>query len=236
MGRNPAQDRIKIEQTRAKLMQAGRAAILDKGLQKVRVRDIVDLADLGVGTFYFHFKDLEQFQTEVIRQAMEELRALIREVRGLRDQSVLQDPENSIRKSFAAFYDLIDTTGPVSLMLIRERSGTGALAQFIRKQFELFAADLREDLETAAKYDLVPKNISYDLAAKAILGMNLQLAEGYAERRFAEAGASKQARAKLTRQAAEDRERIVTTLTRITLHGLLTPAMHQKYGSSPDAP
>jgi AcrR family transcriptional regulator len=48
-------------------MDAGLEVILELGLNQVRVRDIAERAKLGIGTFYFHFTDLAEFQSEVIR-------------------------------------------------------------------------------------------------------------------------------------------------------------------------
>jgi AcrR family transcriptional regulator len=236
MGRNPVRDRIQIEQTRSRLIEAGRQVILERGLQQSRVRDIVARAGIGVGTFYSHFKDLGQFQTEVIRQATEEVRSQIREIRGMRDRSVLQDPVASIRRSIETFYDFIDQNYQMALLLLRERTGGGLYAQFIRQQFELFSTDLQEDLEEAAKYGVAVKGIPHDLAAEAILGMNLQLAESYAERRVAEGNSSKQVQGKLSRQAAKDRERVISALTQITVRGLLEPVVYSAGEKADDGP
>jgi hypothetical protein len=49
---------------------------------------------------------------------------------------------------------------------------------------------LAEDFKAAAKYGAIVETVPFDLAAKAVLGMNPQLAKSYAERRVKEASSS----------------------------------------------
>lgn len=63
----------RIGQTRAKLLEAARAVFAEKGLDLVTVDDITERADLGKGTFYYHFKNKENLIRELIRQVMREL-------------------------------------------------------------------------------------------------------------------------------------------------------------------
>jgi AcrR family transcriptional regulator len=220
MGRNPERNRLQLEQTRARLMEAGRQVILEQGLQRVQVKDIIRQAKVGVGTFYFHFKDLEEFQNEVIRTAIDEIRPQVREIRGLRDGSAPQDQETRSRRAFEIFFDFIDQNDEIALIWLRERTGTGPVADLIRGRFEAFTADLKEDLEEAARYGLIPTDIPCGLAAEAILGMSLQLAESYAARRVAEARSSTARQDELSRKAAQDREQVISILTRISYRGL----------------
>jgi AcrR family transcriptional regulator len=229
MGRNREKDLVQIEQTKTRLLEAGRAVILQKGLQQARVRDIVRSADVGIGTFYFHFKDLEQFQSEVNRQTIDDLRQQVRDIRGFSNRSGIQNPEITLRKSFSTFFNSIDENPQAALILLRERTGAGSFAKLARRQFELYTADLKEDLENLAQHDVITKEVSHGVAAEAILGMTLQLAESYAERRVEDANASKSAAAKRSRNTAQDRERIISTLVQMTLHGLSArPANNRK--------
>jgi AcrR family transcriptional regulator len=221
MGRNPEKNRLQLEKTRARLMEAGRQVILEQGLQRVQVKDIVRQAKVGVGTFYFHFKDLEEFQNEVIRNAIDDVRPRVREIRGLRDGSGLQDPESRIRLTFEIFFDFIDQNDEIALIWLRERTGTGPVADLIRGRFEAFTSDLKEDLEEAARYGLIPTDIPCGLAAEAILGMSLQLAESYAARRVAEARSAGVGQGGLSPLAAEDRQQVISILTRISYRGLI---------------
>ena len=219
MGRNAERDRIQIEQTRTRLIEAGQKAILGMGLDRVKVRDIVGQAGVGVGTFYFHFGNLEQFLQEAIQSSIEEARSRVRHIRGLRDGSVLEDPTARIRGSFEAFFEFIDEHRTLALILLRERGGGGRFGQLIRDEFRLFIDDLAEDLERVAELGLIVPGVPPRLASEAILGMTLQLAESYAEQAITDEEDSRPA---LPASAPQRREQIVDTLTRISLAGLLS--------------
>jgi AcrR family transcriptional regulator len=230
MGRNPERDRIQMERTRARLIEAGQEAILGTGLDRVKVRDIVGQAGLGVGTFYFHFGSLEQFLQEAIQGWIEEVRGRVRQIRGLRDGSVSEDPDGRIRDAFEAFFEYIDEHLSLVLILLRERSGGGRFGQLVRDEFRLFINDLAEDLEQVAGLGLVAPEVQPRLAAEAILGMTLQLAETYTEQALEEQKgrptppASRRAR----------REQIIDTLTRISLIGLLAGDATGRLGGEGD--
>ena len=198
---------------------AGQEAILETGLDRVKVREIVGRAGLGVGTFYFHFGSLEQFLQEAIQGWIEEVRGRVRRIRGLRDGSVSEDPEGRIRNAFEAFFEYIDEHLRLALILLRERSGGGRFGRLVRDEFRLFINDLAEDLEQVAGLGLVAPEVQPRLASEAILGMTLQLAESYAEQAITDEQDSRPA---LPASAPQRREQIIDTLTRISLVGLLS--------------
>jgi AcrR family transcriptional regulator len=47
-------------QTRQRLIQSTLQLVLEKGYDAISIQDITELADLGRGTFYIHFKDKEE--------------------------------------------------------------------------------------------------------------------------------------------------------------------------------
>ncbi len=57
------------QQTRKLLIQSAVQLVLEKGYDAISIQDITDLADLGRGTFYIHFKDKE----EVVWSAVQDL-------------------------------------------------------------------------------------------------------------------------------------------------------------------
>lgn len=56
-------------QTRQRLIQTTLKLVLEKGYDAISIQDITDMADLGRGTFYIHFKDKE----EVVWTAFQEM-------------------------------------------------------------------------------------------------------------------------------------------------------------------
>jgi AcrR family transcriptional regulator len=226
MGRNPEKDRQQMEKTRARLLAAGREVILEQGLQGTQVRAIIRKAGLGAGTFYLHFNDLEDFLLSVVQSLVDELRNRVREMRGLRNNMVLEDPIGSIRKSFEVFFDYIDHHKKLALILLREHHHGGHFGELIAEQFELFKDDLADDLMPFAELGLIKKDISPRLAAEAILGMTLQLAENYAVKNYATP--KKRGPGANSKPAAKHREELIKALTSISLTGLLAVRLEEE--------
>jgi len=67
----PAQDR-RIQRTRQLLLQSLVALVLEKGYERITVQDIIDRANVGRSTFYFHFRDKE----DLLLSGFESLREL----------------------------------------------------------------------------------------------------------------------------------------------------------------
>ena len=65
--------------TRQKLLDAARAVFAEKGLDLTRIDEITERADVGKGTFYYHFKGREQLIRELIKGMLAELVGVIDE-------------------------------------------------------------------------------------------------------------------------------------------------------------
>ncbi|HEX9700893.1 MAG TPA: TetR/AcrR family transcriptional regulator [Acidobacteriota bacterium] len=61
--------------TRQKLLDAARQVFSEKGLDLTRIDDITERADLGKGTFYYHFESKEKLIRELIRTMLQDLAA-----------------------------------------------------------------------------------------------------------------------------------------------------------------
>ena len=59
--------------TRQKLLEAARSVFAEKGLDSATIADITERADVGKGTFYYHFKDKNSVIAELIKSVMGEL-------------------------------------------------------------------------------------------------------------------------------------------------------------------
>ncbi len=57
--------------TRAKLKEATLSLVLEKGFDDVTIQDIVDRADLGRGTFYVHYRDLQDILWDIIQDGLQ---------------------------------------------------------------------------------------------------------------------------------------------------------------------
>ncbi|MGD8923125.1 MAG: TetR/AcrR family transcriptional regulator [Candidatus Zixiibacteriota bacterium] len=63
--------------TRQRLLDAARAVFAEKGLDLTTIDDITERADVGKGTFYYHFKSKERLIRELIKRMLGELIATI---------------------------------------------------------------------------------------------------------------------------------------------------------------
>jgi AcrR family transcriptional regulator len=69
------------EKTRADLLAAALRVISSKGFHATRIADIAAEADVGLGTFYLHFKTKNEIFIELIEQGAGQLLDLIRDAK-----------------------------------------------------------------------------------------------------------------------------------------------------------
>jgi len=79
--RQPRQRR-RANATRQKLLEAARSVFAEKGMDLTRIDEISERADVGKGTFYYHFKGKNQIVRELVKGVLDELMAAIEEKRG----------------------------------------------------------------------------------------------------------------------------------------------------------
>lgn len=60
----------RTQRTRRRLMDAARAVFVEKGLDLARIDEITNRADVGKGTFYYHFRTKDGIVREVIKDVM----------------------------------------------------------------------------------------------------------------------------------------------------------------------
>lgn len=63
--------------TRADLLKAAHLAFAQHGYHEASIADITELADVGVGTFYLHFRDKDEIFTTLIDEGFREMREQI---------------------------------------------------------------------------------------------------------------------------------------------------------------
>src|SRR5580692_9911708 len=69
------------EKTRVDLIQAAERVISSKGYHQTRIADIATEADVGLGTFYLHFKTKNEIFIELIEHGAAELRRVLGEAK-----------------------------------------------------------------------------------------------------------------------------------------------------------
>jgi AcrR family transcriptional regulator len=77
--RKPSRQQRRVSATRQKLLAAARFMFAEKGLDATTISDITERADVGKGTFYYHFNDKEGVITHLIRELLGELVGVLQE-------------------------------------------------------------------------------------------------------------------------------------------------------------
>ena len=82
----------RLSATRKKLLEAARSVFAEKGLDTATIADITERADVGKGTFYYHFKDKNGVIAELIKAVLGELvSAMNNKCAGISEVSELLD-------------------------------------------------------------------------------------------------------------------------------------------------
>jgi AcrR family transcriptional regulator len=91
----------RVSRTRQKLLDAASGLFAEKGLDLTTIDDITERADVGKGTFYYHFKNKEGLIKVLINNVLGELRqALNKKAEGITDLSELMDTLISVHIEF----------------------------------------------------------------------------------------------------------------------------------------
>lgn len=75
----PTRHSRRANATRAKLLNAAQAVFSEKGLDLTSIDDITNRADVGKGTFYYHFRDRDDIVQTLIKKIIDELLTVIDE-------------------------------------------------------------------------------------------------------------------------------------------------------------
>ena len=67
----------RVSATRQKLLDAARAVFAEKGLDVARIDEITERADVGKGTFYYHFPNKAQLIRQLIKGMLDELATVV---------------------------------------------------------------------------------------------------------------------------------------------------------------
>lgn len=102
------------EETRRKLIDAGRALFASQGVDATRINEITELADVGFGSFYNHFADKEELVDAVMSEVAEEQGSIVDE--RTRD---FDDPAAVVAFAHAHFVGLARENPSFGQLLIR---------------------------------------------------------------------------------------------------------------------
>ena len=129
------------EKTRVELLEAAERVIASKGYHNTRIADIASEADVGLGTFYLHFKTKNEIFIELINYGAGHLRQELVEAK-----AGIQDPAEKLRITINTILDAV-AQAPESFRIV---FGHGpAFLDLMVRVHQTFIDDLRIDLEPA---------------------------------------------------------------------------------------
>ncbi|HEV2170057.1 MAG TPA: TetR/AcrR family transcriptional regulator, partial [Candidatus Binatus sp.] len=129
------------EKTRVDLLQAAERVISRKGYHQTRIADIANEADVGLGTFYLHFKTKNEIFIELIEHGAAELRNELAQAK-----AGVKAPADKLKITI----DTILDAAAQAPELFRIVFGHGpAFLDLMVRVHEIFIDDLRDDLAPA---------------------------------------------------------------------------------------
>jgi AcrR family transcriptional regulator len=149
------------EKTRLDLLQAAERVISRKGYHQTRIADIADEADVGLGTFYLHFRTKNEIFIELVEEGAAELRRMIADAK-----AGVADPAGRLRIVINTVLD----SAAEHPELFRIVFGHGpAFLDLMVRVHEVFIDDLRRDLEPAlaSRADAVA-NLTIGMLSQAV--------------------------------------------------------------------
>ena len=141
--REPGQNRFerRREKTRVELLEAAERVVARKGYHNTRIADIASEADVGLGTFYLHFKTKNEIFIELIDYGASKLREELTAAK-----AGVESPAEKLRITINTILDAA-AEGPESFRIV---FGHGpAFLDLMVRVHQIFISDLRSDLEPA---------------------------------------------------------------------------------------
>jgi AcrR family transcriptional regulator len=129
------------EKTRLDLIHAAEQVISRKGYHQTRIADIANEADVGLGTFYLHFKTKNEIFIELIEHGAAELRAKLAEAKG-----GVHTPAEKLKITIDTILDAA-AEAPELFRIVFGHSP--AFLDLMVRVHQIFIDDLRDDLAPA---------------------------------------------------------------------------------------
>jgi AcrR family transcriptional regulator len=129
------------EKTRVDLIQAAERVISSKGYHQTRIADIATEADVGLGTFYLHFKTKNEIFIELIEHGAAELRRNLAEAK-----AGVCAPSEKLKLTIDTILDAA-VQAPELFRIVFGHSP--AFLDLMVRVHEVFIDDLRDDLAPA---------------------------------------------------------------------------------------
>jgi len=157
--------------TRERLLDAAREVLVRLGAPATTIADITRAADVGVGTFYLHFRDKDDLLRCLLEDGLERMRV---------DVSAMVAPLPLARRLPVAIRAICEALF-THRSIIRIAYSSGTLLDIVRRGQEILAGYLRCAIEAAQVEGLVKDTVDAPLVADLVSGMILQSALWWGE-------------------------------------------------------
>ena len=111
---NPDRSERRRAQTRAKLIAAAQALFARKGIDNTRIHEITEEADVGLGSFYYHFSSKDEIAEAVLSETFQAQGAAVR-----RMTERTEDPAEVVAIAFRYFVRRASTDPDWAWLLVR---------------------------------------------------------------------------------------------------------------------
>jgi AcrR family transcriptional regulator len=146
--------------TRAKLIDAGRRIVADKGVEATTIQDITDAADVGRGSFYNFFDTKDQLVEAIVRDVLD---SLVQVEYFVNDQ--FSDPRLALAATLRYAFDMLDNPA-VAWFIVRTTSIGGPFFN----QFHDVTSALLERGRDAGRFSFDDIEVAVVLTATMMLG------------------------------------------------------------------
>lgn len=113
------------EDIRGRILTVARHRFEQKGYSKTSMREIAELAEIGVGNIYNYFTNKDELFCEVVRPVLCALEAMLQEHHGIRGEDMMtMKSEKYLKACIDEYVSLIDKHRPLMEILLFRAQGS----------------------------------------------------------------------------------------------------------------
>lgn len=113
------------EDIRGRILTVARHRFEQKGYSKTSMREIAELAEIGVGNIYNYFTNKDELFCEVVRPVLCALEAMLQEHHGIRGEDIMtMKSEKYLKACIDEYVSLIDKHRPLMEILLFRAQGS----------------------------------------------------------------------------------------------------------------
>ena len=113
------------EDIRGRILTVARQQFEQKGYSKTSMREIAELAEIGVGNIYNYFTNKDELFCELVRPVLCALEAMLQEHHGIRGEDIMtMKSEKYLKACIDEYVSLIDKHRPLMEILLFRAQGS----------------------------------------------------------------------------------------------------------------